>query len=287
MAISAEVDGFRLAYDRHGRPGATAVVLLHGWPGGRHDHDAVAAGLGDDADVIVPDLRGFGDTLGPEDAPDAAYHASNQAASVAGLLDELGLERVLIGGYDIGSRIAQRIAVDHPAHVAGLVITPPIPGAGQRILAREPMEEFWYQAFHRLPLARALIDGRPDAVRAYLAHFWEHWSAPGFVAPADHLDGLAEQYARPGAFTRSTAWYRAGAGAVASALAETVPDPQDRVATPATILWPEHDPLFPQAWSDRVDLFFAAAEVRELPGCGHFVPLEAPETFAAALRERA
>jgi pimeloyl-ACP methyl ester carboxylesterase len=206
MAISAEVDGFRLAYDRHGRPGAPAVVLLHGWPGGRHDHDAVAAALAGDADVLVPDLRGFGETEGPADAPDGAYNASAQAASIAGLLDELGVARALIGGYDVGSRVAQRLAADHPDRVAALVITPPVPGAGERILAREPMEEFWYQPFHRLPLARALIDGRPDAVRTYLAHFWEHWSAPEFVPPRDHLQALVERYARPGAFTRSTAW---------------------------------------------------------------------------------
>ena len=73
---------------------------------------------------------------------------------------------------------------------------------------------------------------------------------------------------------------------MASALAETVPDPSERIAPPATILWPEHDPLFALAWSDRIDLFFAAAELRELPGSGHFVPLEAPAAFAGALRER-
>jgi pimeloyl-ACP methyl ester carboxylesterase len=55
---------------------------------------------------------------------------------------------------------------------------------------------------------------------------------------------------------------------------------------PLTILWPEHDPLFPRAWSDRVGEWFADVEVRPLDGVGHFMPLEAPEVFAAALRER-
>jgi pimeloyl-ACP methyl ester carboxylesterase len=286
MPIAQDAGGFRLAYDRHGRAGAPAVVLLHGWPGGRHDHDAVAAALAGDADVIVPDLRGFGETAGPEDAPDSAYGAPAQAASVVALLDELGLDRVVLGGYDVGSRVAQRIAMEHPDRVAAMVISPPVPGAGERILAPGPMTEFWYQAFRRLPLAGELIDGRPDAVRAYLGHFWEHWSAPGWTPPAEHVDALVAAYARPGAFLRSTAWYRSRAGAVASALAETVPDPADRIAPPATILWPERDPLFPLAWSDRLEDFFAAARLRPLPGAGHFVPLEATDAFAAALRER-
>ena len=61
----------------------------------------------------------------------------------------------------------------------------------------------------------------------------------------------------------------------------------DRLAVPATVLWPEHDPLFPPAWSDRLDEFFAAATLQMMPGVGHFSPLEAPETFATAIRAAA
>jgi pimeloyl-ACP methyl ester carboxylesterase len=71
---------------------------------------------------------------------------------------------------------------------------------------------------------------------------------------------------------------------VAHSLAETVPD--QRVATPTTVLWPEHDPLFPRAWADRLDDFFADFTLTDLPGAGHFSPLEAPEAWAAALQGR-
>src|SRR4051794_3308049 len=56
---SAPVDGFRLAFDRFGRTGAPPVVLLHGWPGNRHDYRRVVPLLGDIADVVVPYLRGW------------------------------------------------------------------------------------------------------------------------------------------------------------------------------------------------------------------------------------
>ena len=281
--MSSPVEGFRLAYDRlgSGRP----VVLLHGWPGARSDHARVARRLEGDADVLVPDLRGFGASDRP-DAPHEAFRADGQAASILGLIEELGLERPVVAGYDVGSRVAQALARTRPDAIAALVIAPPLPGIGDRILSADAQREFWYQPFHRLELAERLIDGKPDAVRAYLEHFWSHWSAPGWVPPAELLDALTATYAEPGAFTASLHWYRAGAGAVAVSVAERTPAPGDRIAVPTTVLWPEHDPLFPPAWADRVDEFFSAAEVRHLGGVGHFSPVEAPDAFAAAIRER-
>ena len=90
-------------------------------------------------------------------------------------------------------------------------------------------------------------------------------------------------YGPPGAFAASIAWYRAGAGSVAASLAERAPEPSARIAVPATVLWPEHDPLFPRAWSDRIGEFFAAAELAWLDSAGHFSPLEAAGEFAAAI----
>ncbi len=90
-------------------------------------------------------------------------------------------------------------------------------------------------------------------------------------------------YGAPGAFTASIAWYRAGAGSVAASLAEQVPQPDQRIAVPTTVLWPSHDPLFPRAWSDRIDDFFAAATLTLLDGVGHFMPIECPEEFASAV----
>ena len=63
MHQETAVDGFRLAYDRTGAGrGAPAVLLLHGWPGDRTDYRQVAPLLSASADVVVPDLRGFGES---------------------------------------------------------------------------------------------------------------------------------------------------------------------------------------------------------------------------------
>jgi pimeloyl-ACP methyl ester carboxylesterase len=190
----------------------------------------------------------------------------------------------VVVGYDIGSRIAQAFAKAAPDRVSRLVLSPPLPGIGDRVLTARAQAEFWYQAFHQLPLADTLIDGRENAVRAYLTHFWEHWSAPGWSPPAEHIAALVTRYAAPGAFTASIAWYRGGAGAVAHSLREE--PPTERLATPTSVLWPEHDPLFPLEWSDRLDQFFADVELRPVPQAGHFVPLEAPDALVDAIRDR-
>jgi len=282
MPHSSPVEGFSLAYERTGD--GPPVVLLHGWPGSRSDYRLVAPLLAGAADVVVPDLRGFGESDKHLVPPDEGYTGDAQARSVLGLLDELGLDAVVLAGYDIGSRIAQTIAARFPERVRALVVAPPLPGAGQRLLGPDVHREFWYQHFHRLDLPERLLDGDRDAVRAYLEHFWAHWSGPSYLPAPEELDRLAEDYGRPGAFTASIGWYRQGPGILARGLGEQAPAPEDRLAVPTRVLWPAHDPLFPAAWSDRLDEFFADVTLTTLPDSGHFVPLEAPDAFASAVR---
>ncbi len=281
MRQQTAIDGFRLDYERSGR--GPAVLLLHGWPGDRADYRDVAPLVAAQADVVVPDLRGFGKSDKHPADPAAQYNAAAQARSIIGLIGELGLERPVIAGYDIGSRIAQAIARERPDLVRALIIAPPLPGIGDRILVPQAQREFWYQSFHQLDLCTELVDGHPEAVRAYLRHFWSHWSGPGYEPTDTDLDHLVSVYSLPGAFTASIAWYRAGAGSVASSLAEKVPAPGDRIAVPVTVLWPEYDPLFPREWSDRIGDFFSAARLTWLDGVGHFSPREAALDFAAAV----
>jgi pimeloyl-ACP methyl ester carboxylesterase len=277
MPRSAPVDGFSLAYDRAGS--GVPAVLLHGWPGHRGDYRDVVPLLAQHADVIVPDLRGFGESDRRERPPREAYSAEAQATSVLGLIEELALEPPVLFGYDVGSRIARTLVTTRPEAIRALVLAPPMPGAGERILRSD---EFWYQPFHRLALSEQLLDGNEAAVRTYLRHFWDHWSAPGWSLADDRFEEIVALYSRPGAFTSSIAWYRSGSGGVQTALRERAPAPADRIAVRTTVLWPEHERLFPLEWADRLGEFFSDFELQPLPGVGHFSPLEAPERVAEA-----
>lgn len=282
MLASAPIDGFRLAFDRSGS--GAGVVLLHGWPGDRADYGEVTPLLTGEAELIAPDLRGFGGSDKHPVAPVDGYGADAQARSVAGLIEELGLSPVVLAGYDVGSRVAQTLARARPELVRALVVAPPLPGAGERVISANAQKEFWYQAFHQLELIEELLDGDADRVHAYLRHFWSHWSGPSFVLGEGDLERLVDVYGAPGAFTASIAWYRSGSGTVAASLREMSGERPGRITVPTTVLWPEHDPLFPFEWGDRLEDFFVDVTLRQLAGVGHFVPLEAPREFASAIR---
>ncbi|MER6618030.1 alpha/beta fold hydrolase [Streptomyces xantholiticus] len=279
MSWTSEVDGFRLCYDRVGT--GVAAVLLHGWPGDRSEYCGVVARL-PTMDVVVPDLRGFGASDWRSNDP-TSYGADAQARSVVGLIEELGLDRPVVAGHDIGSRIAVAIARLRPDLIRALVLTPPLPGMGERILGPQAAPEFWYLSFNQLPFAVELLDGRPDAMRVFLRHFWTHWAGPGFAPPDGHLDHLVSVYSQPGRAAALLGWYRAGVGALARVVAERPPPPAERIAVPTTVLWPDRDPLFPPAWSDRLDQHFADLQLQHLGEIGHFVPMEAPDDFAEAV----
>jgi pimeloyl-ACP methyl ester carboxylesterase len=276
-------EGFRLAYDRHGS--GAPVVLLHGWPGDRTDYDKLAPLLAEHADVIVPDLRGFGESDKHVSEPDT-YSEIGQAGAVIALMEQLGISSAVLAGYDIGSFIAQTVAKMRPDLVKSLVLSPPLPGAGDRILEPGPAREFWYCSFHKLPLIGDLIDGNRSAVRAYLQYFWNHWSGPGYTVAEPRLEHLTDVYSTPGSFIASIMWYRSSGDPVTQYTQEQTPGKDDRLSTPTTVLWQEHDPIFPLAWSDRLNDFLTDYRVERLDGVGHFTILEASEKFATAIRER-
>jgi pimeloyl-ACP methyl ester carboxylesterase len=71
------VDGFRLAYQRAGQ--GAAVLLLHGWPGDRADYRDVLPLVSPSAEVVLPDLRGFGESDKHPADPAGEYSAAAQA----------------------------------------------------------------------------------------------------------------------------------------------------------------------------------------------------------------
>jgi pimeloyl-ACP methyl ester carboxylesterase len=259
------------------------VLLLHGWPGLWSDWRRVIGRLPAALGVIAPDLRGFGGSPLPPGDPRRTSGPERLAADCLAVLDRLGIASCVVAGYDIGATVAQRLARTAPERVRALVLSnPPYPGIGRRRFDPDRQPEFWYQHFHALPLAEALIDGKPDAVAAYLGHFWRHGSGGKDVLTTEEFADLVAVYASPGAFAASIAYYRARAG---DREREAVAPLEAPISQPTTVLWGDADPVFPVALADRLGEVFSNIRLNILSGVGHFVPVEASDVVAVAIVE--
>ena len=110
-------NGIRLHYLEAGTSGPT-LVLMPGLTANAHSFDGlVAAGLADRIRVLALDLRGRGET----DQPDT-YSLADHSADVLGLLDTLGLERIVLGGHSFGGLLTYHLAATYPERVSRCVV---------------------------------------------------------------------------------------------------------------------------------------------------------------------
>jgi haloacetate dehalogenase len=99
---------------RHGGHGAP-VVLLHGHPRTHTTWHRVAPRLGGSFFVVCPDLRGYGQSTLPPDAPEHAQSSKRAMAyDLVSLMRHLGHEQLAVVDHDRGSLVAFRTAMDHP-----------------------------------------------------------------------------------------------------------------------------------------------------------------------------
>src|SRR6266545_4584990 len=108
------VNGIQLAYERRGT--GTPLVLLHGYPLDHHLWDEVAPLLEDTFELIIPDLRGFGESS----TIDSFYAMEDFAADIAALLDHLEIQKAGLAGHSMGGYIALAFARLYSERLTGL-----------------------------------------------------------------------------------------------------------------------------------------------------------------------
>ena len=281
-----------------GRPGAPALVLLHGFPQTHAMWHRVAQALKDDFFLVMPDLRGYGDShlqAGVAETPDHRHHSKRaMAADVVALVDHLGIDRFALCGHDRGGRVAHRLALDHPTRVNALCVIDIAPTLD--MYARTDMEfaRAYYHWFHLIqpaPLPETMIGGAP---KAYLHHKLGGWkyAEPGAQAPhplahiePEALAAYEQAFQRPAAIHSACEDYRASAGIDLEHDRESR-SRGERIACDTLVLWGDrgvvHRLFNPLAlWQAQC----AASVTGEALPAGHFIPEELPETTAWALRD--
>jgi haloacetate dehalogenase len=242
--------------------------------------------LAQEFDVIVPDLRGYGDSDAPADDPDhRTYSKREMARDIVGLLDALGVGRAHLLGHDRGARVAYRFALDHPDRIGRLGLVEIVPTA-----------EFWdawnaelaLKAYHwtflaqPAPLPETLIaaDGP-----GYIARTLASWALAGDLsafAPAA-LETYLRQAAEPARIAAMCADYRAGA-TVDRRLDAADRAAGRRIAAPLCFVWGKAG--FPARSGDPMGIWRRWADSvtgTVIDGCGHFAMEEAPDAVLAAM----
>lgn len=278
-------DDVRIHYVRTGE--GPPVLLLHGWPGFWYDWRRVIPRLRGAAEILAPDLRGFGRSSKPERPPEEAYTPASLAADMPALLDDLGLSDVVLVAHDLGATVAQALALGNAGRFRGLVLlNPPYLGIGKRRFEYRIQREHWYQHFHAQPWSHELVGHDRETVKVYLSHFYDHWVGRKETVRPLEFEAIVDEYTKPGTVRGGFRYYRARWLALQKEATAEEPDPASlAIDLPTRVLWGEEDPVIPVEWADRIPEFFPNSTLRRLPGVGHFVPFEAPDEVVAAIHE--
>ncbi|WFU56387.1 alpha/beta hydrolase [Bradyrhizobium pachyrhizi] len=274
VTIRANGAAFHVARTGSGKP----LLLLHGWPEFWLTWKPVMARLAGRYTLIAPDLRGFGDS----DKPHGAYGPDQHTDDMLALLDALGVDKAGVVGHDVGGAVMQPLARKAPERIAGLFFFDFVyPGIGPRMAAPDRLNHIWYQSFHQMEMAPALVGASRDSCRTYIGHFLHHWSHRK-AAFDDVIDDFADNFFKPGNLAGGFAHYRASHAARVKMMHGEAPM-LPPITVPTCIRWAEHDPLFPYAWTDRLGETFSNLDLKMFPDVGHFPHREDPDRAATEI----
>jgi pimeloyl-ACP methyl ester carboxylesterase len=183
-----------------GGHGGDPVVLLHGWPQTWYEWRHVMPALAKNHTVIVPDLRGLGDSSKPA----TGYDGKTVAEDIHQLVSQLGFKQIFLVGHDVGSQPAYSYAAAHQAEVRRLVIMEYIfPGFTPPQLEGK----VWWFPFHQTPdIPEALVEGKE---RMYLSWFYHNLAYnPSAITQTD-IDEFVSHYSAPGGMRDGFNYFRA------------------------------------------------------------------------------
>ena len=279
----ARTSGLRSVHQRAHADDAPVVVLLHGWPDSVLRYERVLPLL-TDVHVVVPALPGY-----PFSAPVKGMATADMGDAVAAAMTELGYDRYVVSGGDIGSNVAEAIAVRHRDHVAALHVTDI---SMARVRAMDPKE--------LSEAERAFVATMRDWTTAEGGYLHEQSTKPHTLAPAladspagllawvveklrSWTDDFATSFSVEEVLTWVTAyWVTNTIGTSFSPYVEPRLTP-DRIDVPTALTVFPGDLTLPPPRS-LAERIFDVRAWDERPDGGHFGAWERPDAYAAGVR---
>lgn len=260
---TAEVNDVRLHYVIGGK--GDPVILLHGFTSTWYEWRQVMPALAEHYTVLVPDLRGFGDSSRPE----SGYDKRTLGEDIYQLAVKLSFDRFFLVGHDWGGPTAYALTAAHPEAVRRLAIVESIL-PGTQFAEPDPSQSVWFVGFSQAGnLAEVLVEGRE---REYLSWFYQQFSQnPAAIADAD-LDEYVRTYSAPGAIHAGASLYR------------TIPTDiehnqenlrRGKLEMPVLALGADH--MMKDNTLKSLQQFASNVRGGVIEQCGHYVPEEQPE----------
>ena len=274
-----------------GDPKKPPLLLLHGFPQTHVMWHRVAQQLAGDFSLVIPDLRGYGDSTkpGPAATPEAdhALHSKRaMAADMAALMSGLGHRRFFVAGHDRGGRVAHRLALDHADRVERLALIDIVPTLD--MYAATDMRAatgyyHWFFLIQPTPLPERMIGGDPAFFLRWTLGGWGS-NGLGHIEP-EALADYERCFCRADAIHAACEDYRAGASfdlehdRASRAAGE-------KIASDLLVLWGVRglvgrlfDPL--AVWAAQCAGTVSGSAMQ----AGHFIPEELPDETARRLRD--
>lgn len=260
------------------------LLLLHGFPQSRHIWHRVAPQVIDKYTVIIPDLRGYGESSKPEQVE--AYAKSAMARDFVAVMDQLGFDSFYVCAHDRGARVAHKLCVDFPQRVRKAIFLDICP-----TLAMYSSTNFdfakayfhWFFLVQKEPLPETLIGGNP---RIYAELTMGGRQEPGLqVFEQSCFDYYVKCLEDPATVHAMCQDYRASASLDMDEAREDLK--QGRlIQTPLLVLWGKHGVI--EKCFDAVQEWRAVTE-KGVPvnghsvDCGHYIPEQAPDHVVSAI----
>jgi haloacetate dehalogenase len=274
-----EVNGVQIYARAGGRRKGPPLLLLHGFPQTHAIWHRIAQELQDRFFLVMPDLRGYGDSDKPDGLPDHFnYSKRAMAADMAALMQSLGHTQYAVVGHDRGGRVAHRLALDHPQAVEKLMLIDIAPTLDMYDATDMRFASYYYHWFHLIqpaPLPEKMIGGDPA--------FYLHWKLGGWGSGGHAFmepDAIAEYrrcFCRAEAIHAACEDYRASAG-IDLDHDRASRERGEKIGCNLRLLWGSRGII--EALFDPIGLWQAQCAGRVTGrhvDAGHFIPEELPE----------